>query len=121
VKDLRADVVKGRFVPVFVHASFRGERDREVFPHDLSYTMDGIIEMRFDGDFAQGYALKRLCVREMRGVPTISKWIRYEYDANRGLVRTDPLPDSGAGGGAVSGGPNPGAGTQSPPGPPDRG
>jgi archaellum biogenesis ATPase FlaH len=47
LKDVRADVCKGRFVPIFAGATVTGEGD--AFPHDLGYAVDGIVELRLNG------------------------------------------------------------------------
>jgi len=87
VKDIRADIAKGRFIPVFAHASYRG--DDSEFPHDLEYMMDGVITMRFGDDSGDWRPEKRFSVRKMRGVPTTSSRQPYEYVGERGLVRSD--------------------------------
>jgi KaiC/GvpD/RAD55 family RecA-like ATPase len=87
VKDLRADVCKGRFVPVFARAPYRG--DTEEFPHDLSYVMDGLVEMRTEERRAAG-PINQVRVRKMRGVPTTPRWTPYEYLGDQGLVSSRP-------------------------------
>jgi KaiC/GvpD/RAD55 family RecA-like ATPase len=88
VKDIRADVCKGRFVPVFAGATVTGEG--ETFPHDLGYMVDGIVEMRLTDELVEDTLLKQLRVRKMSGVLTISEWETYEYTAGKGIVTFDP-------------------------------
>ncbi|MFB6073677.1 MAG: RAD55 family ATPase [Haloarculaceae archaeon] len=98
VKNLRADVCKGRFVPVFAGATVTG--DGEAFPHDLTYMADGIVEMRLDEEMVEGALIKQLRVRKMSGVLTYPEWSVYEYTAGDGIVTFDPreeMADEGDG------------------------
>lgn len=88
VKSLRADVAKGRFVPVFALTTRREGDDG--FPHDLTYLFDGVVEMRRNDELDEGRPVNQLCVPKMTGVPTNPEWVAYEYVTNRGLVRVRP-------------------------------
>lgn len=88
LKDVRADVCKGRFVPVFAGATVVGEGDE--FPHDLGYMVDGIVEMRLNEDIVEDVLIKQLRVRKMSGVLTFPRWQVYEFTAGKGLVTFDP-------------------------------
>ncbi|MFC7134427.1 MULTISPECIES: ATPase domain-containing protein [Salinibaculum] len=89
LKDVRADVCKGRFVPVFAGATVTG--DGEAFPHDMGYIVDGLIEMRLNEDLVEGALVKQLRVRKMSGVLTFPEWEVYEYTAGEGIVTFDPV------------------------------
>ncbi len=88
VKDVRADVCKGRFVPVFAGATFRG--DGEEFPHDLEYVVDGIVDLRLDGETVPDTLLKQVRIRKMNGVLAIPEWRAYEFTGGLGMVTFDP-------------------------------
>jgi KaiC/GvpD/RAD55 family RecA-like ATPase len=88
VKDLRADVCKGRFVPVFAGATYAGDGD--AFPHDLDYTADGVVDMELNGETVEDTLIKRLRVRKMSGVLAVPEWTAYEYTARTGMVAFDP-------------------------------
>lgn len=88
VKNVRAEVCKGRFVPVFASAALVTEEAE--FPHDLGYMSDGVVDMRFDGETVPGTLLKQLRVRKMSGVLNIPEWHTYEYTAGQGMVVFDP-------------------------------
>lgn len=101
VKDIRADFAKGRFVPVFARAPYHEEND--AFPHDLTYMMDGTVEMTL-ADEDHRPSLPRLRVRKMRGVPTTAEWTPYEYVAGQGLVaRRRPAPPAATPGAGPAG------------------
>lgn len=89
VKDVRADVCKGRFVPVFAGATVTGEN--ETFPHDLGYMFDGLVELRLNDDLVEDALVKQLRVRKMSGVLAISEWETHEYTAGKGIVTFDPV------------------------------
>lgn len=91
VKDLRADVCKGRFVPVFAGATFVGEDD--IFPHDLGYVIDGLIDLQLNGSIIEDVLVKRIRIRKMNGVLAIPEWVAYEYTGGDGLVTFDPLEE----------------------------
>jgi KaiC/GvpD/RAD55 family RecA-like ATPase len=88
VKDVRADICKGRFVPVFAGATITTEEER--FPHDLGYIVDGIVEMRLNEELVEGALLKQLRLRKMNGVLTYPEWKCYEYTSGLGIVTFDP-------------------------------
>jgi KaiC/GvpD/RAD55 family RecA-like ATPase len=87
VKDLRADVCKGRFVPIFAGATFRDDGE---FPHDLSYMVDGVVDLELDGQTVEDTLIKRVRIRKMSGVLTIPRWTAYEYTAGEGMATFDP-------------------------------
>jgi KaiC/GvpD/RAD55 family RecA-like ATPase len=92
IKDVRADLCKARFVPVFAGAS--ATDDPTGFPNTLHYLVDGIVELSLEAD-VNGYGFaKFLRVRKMRGVPTAPRWIPYGYRAGTGLVAVDGVPPS---------------------------
>ena len=88
VKDVRADICKGRFVPVFAGATYVG--DEAAFPHDLGYVMDGIVDMELNAGIVRNTLIKRIRIRKMSGVLTIPEWTAYEYTSRLGLVMFDP-------------------------------
>jgi KaiC/GvpD/RAD55 family RecA-like ATPase len=88
VKNVRADVCKGRFVPIFAGATY--DRDMEQFPHDLDYIVDGVVDLQLNGELVRDTLLKRIRIRKMAGVLSISEWIAYEYTAGEGMVVFDP-------------------------------
>ena len=91
VKDLRADVCKGRFVPVVAGATYAGDGDR--FPHDLEYLFDGLVDLDLDGETVEGALIKRIRVRKMSGVLAYAEWSAYEFTGGEGLVTFDPLEE----------------------------
>jgi KaiC/GvpD/RAD55 family RecA-like ATPase len=91
VKDVRAEVCKGRFVPVFAGAT-RAAEELE-FPHDMGYMVDGIIEVRLNEEIVEGALIKQIRVRKMSGVLTYPEWSAYEYTSGRGIVTFDPLEE----------------------------
>lgn len=88
IKDLRADVCKGRFVPVFACATYMGDADQ--FPHDLEYMFDGIVDMELNTQLVEDTIIKRARVRKMSGVLVYPEWTAYEFTSNKGLVMFDP-------------------------------
>lgn len=88
VKDLRSDVCKGRFVPIFAAATLTEGRD--AFPHDLDYMVDGVLEMQLNDDLVDQGLVKQIRARKMSGVLTLPSWVVYEYTRGEGLV---PLED----------------------------
>jgi len=87
VKDVRADVCKGRFVPVFAGATVTSES--EGFPHDLKYVVNGIMKLRLADDIAEGTLPKQLRGRKMSGVLVVSEWETYEYTAGTGIITSN--------------------------------
>ncbi|MFC7139435.1 ATPase domain-containing protein [Halosimplex aquaticum] len=90
LKDVRAEVCKSRFVPIYAGATVTGEDQQ--FPHDLNYMVDGIVEMKLDEELVEGSLIKQIRVRKMSGVLTLPKWVAYEYTAGEGIV-TIELPE----------------------------
>lgn len=88
VKDVRADVCKGRFVPVFAGATRAGKGD--AFPHDLSYVADGLIDLRLTDDIVEDTLIKQIRIRKLNGVLVIPEWHSYEYTSRLGMVLFDP-------------------------------
>lgn len=88
VKDLRATVAKGRYVPVFAGGSYVGNDDQ--FPHDLEYMFDGIVDMELNPTIVENALIKRLRVRKMSGALTYPEWTAYEFTGGDGLVTFDP-------------------------------
>jgi KaiC/GvpD/RAD55 family RecA-like ATPase/YHS domain-containing protein len=91
LKNLRADICKGRFVPIFAGATY--DHDVEQFPHDLEYTADGIVDLQLNGDLVEDTLIKRVRIRKMAGVLAISEWRAYEYTAEKGMVVFDPAAE----------------------------
>ncbi|WP_132059196.1 RAD55 family ATPase [Halorussus amylolyticus] len=91
VKDVRADVCKGRFVPVFAGATIA--REERTFPHDLGYAVDGIVDMQMNGELVKDTLIKRIRIRKMSGVLAIPEWTAYEFTAGKGLVAFDPIEE----------------------------
>lgn len=91
VKDLRADICKGRFVPVFGGGTVTGEG--EEFPHDLGYIVDGIVDLAFTDGLVEDTLLRRIRVRKMNGVLVITEWQVYEFTSTTGLVTFDPTEE----------------------------
>lgn len=88
VKDIRADVSKGRFVPMFAGATVTNEPDE--FPHDLSYVVDGIIELGLDGSIVKDTLIRRVRAKKMNGVLAITEWKAFEFTSDRGMVPFTP-------------------------------
>lgn len=88
VKDVRADICKGRFVPVFAGATFVG--DMEQFPHDLEYMVDGIVDLEQNAEIVEDALIKRMRVRKMNGALTYPEWTAYEFTSDQGLVMFEP-------------------------------
>ncbi|MHB9285780.1 ATPase domain-containing protein [Halobacteriales archaeon Cl-PHB] len=88
VKDVRADVCKGRFVPVFASATVSGDADG--FPHDLGYMADGIVEMQLNDEIVKDALVKQIRVRKLSGVLSYPQWLAYEYSPGTGIVTFDP-------------------------------
>ena len=84
LKDVRAEVCKSRFVPIYAGATVTSEE--QTFPHDLKYMVDGVVELNLNEELVEGSLLKQLRVRKMSGVLTLPKWILYEYTAGDGIV-----------------------------------
>jgi KaiC/GvpD/RAD55 family RecA-like ATPase len=88
VKDLRADVAKGRFVPIFAGATIAAGGGE--FPHDLGYSVDGIVEMRLNEEIIPDTLIKQARIRKLNGVLVIPEWHSYEYTSGLGMVTFDP-------------------------------
>lgn len=91
LKNLRADVCKGRFVPMFGGATISGDRD--TYPHDLSYAVDGIVEFQLASEIIEDALIRRVRVRKMNGVLAVTEWQAYEFARGKGLVPFDPLEE----------------------------
>lgn len=88
VKDLRADISKGRFVSIFAGATIAG--GGEGFPHDLGYVADGVIELRLNEEIIPDTLIKQARIRKLNGVLVIPEWHAYEYTSGLGMVTFDP-------------------------------
>jgi KaiC/GvpD/RAD55 family RecA-like ATPase len=89
VKDVRADICKGRFVPIFAGATISaGSADQ--FPHDLQYTIDGLIELRLNDEIVPDTLVKQVRIRKLNGVLVVPEWHTYEYSAGIGMMTFDP-------------------------------
>ncbi|MDX1744889.1 MAG: RAD55 family ATPase [Halobacteriales archaeon] len=91
VKDVRAEICKGQFVPVFAGATVRSDPDE--FPHDLEYLVDGIVDMRLNPEIVENTLIKQIRIRKMSGVLAIPEWTAYEFTSGRGLVMFDPVAE----------------------------
>ena len=90
-KDVRADICKGRAVPVFAGGTRAG--DGEGFPHDLAYVADGLVDLRLTEELVADTLIKQARIRKLSGVLVIPKWHAYEYTAGLGMVTFDPLEE----------------------------
>jgi len=91
VKDVRADVCKGRFVPVFAGAALGGGGGGgDQFPHDLAYVMDGLVELRLNDEIVPDALIKQARIRKLNGALVVPEWRAYEYTAGTGMVTFDP-------------------------------
>ncbi|MFB6298855.1 MAG: ATPase domain-containing protein [Halobacteriales archaeon] len=88
VRDIRADICKGRFVPIFAGASVVSESDE--FPHDLGYIVDGVVDLRLNPELIEDTLIKQIRIRKMNGVLSIPEWTAYEFTGGQGLVMFDP-------------------------------
>ncbi|MFC6731233.1 MULTISPECIES: RAD55 family ATPase [unclassified Haladaptatus] len=88
VRTIRADVCKGRFVPVYAGATVVTEES--LFPHDLEYVVDGVIDLRLTESLVPDTLLKQIRIRKMKGVLVIPEWHTYEYTSGLGMVTFDP-------------------------------
>ncbi|MFC7176646.1 RAD55 family ATPase [Halosegnis marinus] len=106
VKDVRADVCKGRFVPVFAGATIGGGGGGgDAFPHDLTYVMDGLVELRLNDDLVADTLIKQVRIRKLNGALVVPEWRAYEYTSRLGMVPFDPaeeMADDGGEEGAAS-------------------
>lgn len=105
VKDLRADVCKGRFVPVFAGGT-RAEGG-DAFPHDLGYVVDGLVDLRLNEEIIEDTLIKQVRLRKLNGVLDIPEWHAYEYTAGLGMVTFDPLEEQAKNGGEDTDGSEP--------------
>ncbi|MFB6186708.1 MAG: recombinase RecA, partial [Halobacteriaceae archaeon] len=87
VKDIRAEVSKSRFVPIFAGASYSSQDD---FPHDLEYIFDGIIDLQLNDEIVEDTLIKQLRIRKLESVLAISEWQQYEFTSEQGMVVFDP-------------------------------
>ncbi|PSQ30972.1 recombinase RecA [Halobacteriales archaeon QS_9_67_15] len=88
LKDVRAEVCKSRFVPIYAGATVSGEEQQ--FPHDLKHMVDGVVELNLNDDLVEGSLIKQVRVRKMSGVLALPKWTLYEYTAGEGIVTIEP-------------------------------
>lgn len=86
LKEVRADVCKRRFVPVFVGRcaddTVGGGNTERVggggLTSSLSYVADGVIDLRLNGGLVPETRLKQAGVRRMNAVPYVPQWLTYE-------------------------------------------
>jgi KaiC/GvpD/RAD55 family RecA-like ATPase len=88
VKDVRAEVCKGRYVPVFAAATYQG--DASEFPHDLGYMVDGLVQLETNNEIVQDTLIKRLRIQKMSDALSYAEWTAYEYTSGLGMVTFDP-------------------------------
>jgi KaiC/GvpD/RAD55 family RecA-like ATPase len=91
-KSLRAEVCKGRYVPVFACATRTG-RDEAEFPHDLEYLADCVVDLRLNPELVEDTLIKQFRVRKLNAALAISEWRAYEYTETQGLVPFDPAEE----------------------------
>lgn len=89
VKDVRADLSKGRFVPVFGGASTTV--DESQFPHNMTYLVDGLVELTLWQNASLPGFQKHVRVPQVQGVTTHLQWIQFEYESERGMIVLDPI------------------------------
>lgn len=89
VKDVRADLSKGRFVPVFGGASTAV--DESQFPHNMTYLVDGLVELVLWQNASLPGFQKHVRVPQVQGTATRPQWIPFEYESGRGMVVLDPF------------------------------
>lgn len=89
VKQIRAEVCKSRFVPVFAGSTYMTVD--EAFPRSLEYMADGIIDLKYDDSLVDGVLLRRIRLRKMNEVLSYPEWNTYEYTSQEGLVQFDPI------------------------------
>lgn len=91
IRSIRADVTKGRVVPIFAGATVGSEPN--TFPHDLSYVLDGIIDFTLADEIIPDTLISRCRIRKMAGVLSITEWTAYEYTAGKGMIPFDPMAE----------------------------
>jgi len=85
VKNWRAYFSKARDMPVFASIHF-GIKAFEEIEQIIDYTVDGIIDLRFDPYIMQqGMLVKQMRVRKLKGAPHIARWTY--FDIRRGGLR----------------------------------
>lgn len=93
IKEIRTDICKRLFVPIFTSRTTTDEND---FAQSHTYIFDGIIDMRHTEDVVSNARLKQLNVRKMDGVRYRPDWVAYENGGYNGFVTipTGPTPAS---------------------------
>lgn len=106
VKDVRADVCKGRFVPIFAGAAFGGGGGRgDSFPHDLTYVMDGLVELKLDEEPSGDRLVKQVRIRKLNGAAVDPEWHGYDFEPGTGMV-TQKWPRQASDEGETAGDPD---------------
>ena len=78
VKNWRAYFSKAKEIPVFASVHF-GIKAFEEIEQIIDYTVDGIIDLRFDPHIMQqGMLVKQVRVRKLKGAPHIAKWTYFD-------------------------------------------
>ncbi|AEH38407.1 RAD55 family ATPase [Halopiger xanaduensis] len=90
VKDVRATVCKGRFVPIVAGATTAGT---DPYP-EAEYVFDGIVDLRLTDEMTPNARLKQLGVRKLIGAQFLPQWVTYEYEPVRGLFAFGPSTDA---------------------------
>ena len=91
IRSIRADVTKGRVVPIFAGANVGTEPT--AFPHDLNYVLDGIMDFELADEIIPDTLIRRCRIRKMAGVLSITEWTAFEYTAGKGMVPFDPMAE----------------------------
>ncbi|PSP37850.1 recombinase RecA [Halobacteriales archaeon QH_7_65_31] len=98
VKDMRADICKGRFVPIFAGAALgSGGGGGDAFPHDLTYVMDGLIELGLEEARDDDRLVKQIRIRKLNGAAVTPAWQSYEFEPRTGMVVREPGADEAVG------------------------
>jgi len=99
VKDMRADICKGRFVPIFAGAALgSGGGGGDAFPHDLTYVMDGLIELGLEEARDDDRLVKQVRIRKLNGAAVTPAWQSYEFEPGIGMVVREPEEGDPGGG-----------------------
>jgi len=92
IKIWRTEISKVRNVPVFAVCHVGGKIMEEMLDV-LSYNADGIIDFRYDPALAsQGYLVKQLRVRKMKGAPHKTSWHHFSVLKGKIIVPLEIAP-----------------------------
>lgn len=86
IKEVRGDVCKRKFVPIFASTTVTEETR---FLQDYSYLFDGIVDMQKNETLFPDVRLKQLSIRKMDGVGYHPYWATYKNTGN-GFEIYDP-------------------------------